>query len=568
MYLVLRILIAGILLCRLKSLVNCSHTHIFYVVTGEVEETAMLADQSTRIVYSRHQLLSYRRSAGVLILKSTYVNTLAECGLLRYRGTRGGLATRAWRAARLKPKLPYYVNRRVEKPGVIPTVIGRRSAVARWRPASRTAPTVTGNSSLLYIRPLRPATTDQVSPTPTTTVHAPSLYVLNSAALSKPHAIEQLAADLSSYNSDVAVISETHFKTKHSDSVVSIPGYMVLRRDRNGRRGGGVAVYARSSLQPAVVRFAEDDPKFEVLWVRIGSMFFGAVYHPPRPLYRAESLVDYFEACVAELQRDFPSSLVVLAGDFNQLSDSDITERTGFVQLVNRPTRGASILDRIYASYPHYSAVHVVQSTVRSDHKAIVAFAERQPILCKARAIITYRCITPTHHALFLQFVSSTEIFNFDQSPNTQAAFDHFYDTAISLLNLFYPEREVTVTSRDPDWITPSIKAKLRRKNRLMRSGRVEEASALATRIGKDITKRNKARLTRVDSRINAKSVWAAVRQLTGKKQEPLAVDGVDAHTLNQHYARISTDKQYSPPLPKLTVPYYHQELISEWRMF
>jgi hypothetical protein len=53
--------------------------------------------------------------------------------------------------------------------------------------------------------------------------HAPpSLYLLNAAALSKPQAVENLAVDLSS--SDVAVITETHFKLKHSDTAVAIDG--------------------------------------------------------------------------------------------------------------------------------------------------------------------------------------------------------------------------------------------------------------------------------------------------------------------------------------------------------
>jgi len=69
-----------------------------------------------------------------------------------------------------------------------------------------------------------------------------SLFVLNAAALSKPHAVEHLAADLASYSIDVAVITETHFKVKHSDSAVSIDGYNVFRRDRARRRGGGVAL--------------------------------------------------------------------------------------------------------------------------------------------------------------------------------------------------------------------------------------------------------------------------------------------------------------------------------------
>jgi len=49
--------------------------------------------------------------------------------------------------------------------------------------------------------------------------------VLNAAALSQPGATEHLAADLNSYKVDVAVITETHFKAKHSDSVVGIDGF-------------------------------------------------------------------------------------------------------------------------------------------------------------------------------------------------------------------------------------------------------------------------------------------------------------------------------------------------------
>jgi len=48
------------------------------------------------------------------------------------------------------------------------------------------------------------------------------MYVLNAAVLTKPHAIQQLNADLISYDVDVAVITETHLKVKHSDSVVTI----------------------------------------------------------------------------------------------------------------------------------------------------------------------------------------------------------------------------------------------------------------------------------------------------------------------------------------------------------
>ena len=129
-------------------------------------------------------------------------------------------------------------------------------------------------------------------------VVVPSLYLLNAAALSKPNATSHLAADLHSYNTDVAIITETHFKCKHTDSVVSVPGYTLWRRDRHGRRGGGVALYVRSSLQSAEWIYSADNREYELSWVRVGSVFIGAMYHPPKPRYSLDALLDYVEACV------------------------------------------------------------------------------------------------------------------------------------------------------------------------------------------------------------------------------------------------------------------------------
>ena len=204
----------------------------------------------------------------------------------------------------------------------------------------------------------------------------PSLYILNAAALAKPYAVNQLSVELTNYDADVAVITETHFKTKHF-------GYTLSRRDRQGRRGGGVAIYVRSTLHFTPWKYSADDRSFELQWIQVGGTFFGALYHPPRSLYMTDSLVDYIEACVDELVRDFPTASVVLAGDLNQLTDSAIMQRTGLTQIVTQPTRGSSLLDRIFVSSPAMYSVRVVTSVVRSDHKAIIAFADFQRVTGK-----------------------------------------------------------------------------------------------------------------------------------------------------------------------------------------
>ena len=63
--------------------------------------------------------------------------------------------------------------------------------------------------------------------------------------------------------------------------------------------------------------------------------------------------------------------------NINHLLDQNLVERTELTQIVHQPTRGANILDRVYVSSPQlFSTVRVVASTVKSDHKAVVAFQE------------------------------------------------------------------------------------------------------------------------------------------------------------------------------------------------
>jgi len=86
-----------------------------------------------------------------------------------------------------------------------------------------------------------------------------------------------------------------------------------------------------------------------------------------------------------------------------------------------------------------------------------------------------------------------------------------------------------------------------------MRAGRIEEADALARRIGKDIALRSKTRLSRISPKTSVRDLWDAVRQLSGRKQNVDVDESVTASSLNQHYANISTDPGYQPPKHKLT---------------
>src|SRR6218665_1617924 len=63
----------------------------------------------------------------------------------------------------------------------------------------------------------------------------------------------------------------------------------------------------------------------------------GALYHPLKPVYQTSHLLQQLERNVETILRDFPRSLIILAGDLSQLSDSSIVQSTGSYQRFYSP---------------------------------------------------------------------------------------------------------------------------------------------------------------------------------------------------------------------------------------
>ena len=78
----------------------------------------------------------------------------------------------------------------------------------------------------------------------------------------------------------------------------------------------------------------------------------------------------------------------------------------------------------------------------------------------------------------------------------------------------------------------------------------------------------NSAETSRVDVLANPKNMWAKVRQLTGRSKNRVSTNSeLTASMLNDHYAAISTDADYTAPGIKLTVNNEHAPShVTEWR--
>ena len=243
-----------------------------------------------------------------------------------------------------------------------------------------------------------------------------------------------------------------------------------------------------------------DQPDFETLWINVKwnckNIVCAVVYHPPKPIYDVTALYNFLSLNVSEVTSN--SSVLFLSGDFNQINDEEFSQLSGLQSLVKGPTRGVSALDRLYTSSIENFSVKIVTSALKSDHKALILTKDRTlyPSF-KTKTKLDYRCKSPQQHAALLSELNTQANFSSVFNNNDAAeCLNNFYITAKGLLNKFYPIKTITVSDKDPPFVTPEIKKLLRDKNKLMRKSETEKAGAIADKIRKLSTRKNSRRLS------------------------------------------------------------------------
>ena len=155
--------------------------------------------------------------------------------------------------------------------------------------------------------------------------------------------IDALKADIvSSY--DVICLTETHLPNSTSD--LSLPGFQnILCKNRTGKTGGGVAVYA--SDQIGITRKADlEIPGLELMWVRIKAglniFLLGVCYRPPN------AKADFWQQLQdsVDLAKQTGIKNILLTGDFNADLPTpeghnlkDFTDSNNFDHHIKSPTR-------------------------------------------------------------------------------------------------------------------------------------------------------------------------------------------------------------------------------------
>lgn len=105
----------------------------------------------------------------------------------------------------------------------------------------------------------------------------------------------------------------------------------------------------------------------------------------------------------------------------------------------------------------------------------------------------------------------------------------------------YVPYKKVTVGPRAPSFVTPLVKILLRKRNKLMKKGKNDEAESITSKIGSLISSQLKQTFSKVDAG-NTKSLWSAVRL---GKPKSCSFNLGNSDELNEFFVSVATDPEY-----------------------
>jgi len=127
------------------------------------------------------------------------------------------------------------------------------------------------------------------------------------------------------------------------------------------------------------------------------------------------------------------------------------------------------------------------------------------------------------------------------QCTDIDFAYDKFVETVHCIIDETIPCRKITVTESTPPHITPLVKSLLRKRNALMRKGKIDRGNEISVKIGSEFRSSQLSSISHNDT----KKLWSAVNTSLNKRHNKLPAKS-DADEFNRHFSDIPTDSSYN----------------------
>nr|CAI5861082.1 unnamed protein product [Callosobruchus analis] len=278
-----------------------------------------------------------------------------------------------------------------------------------------------------------------------------------------------------SNNLDIIGVSETWLSDDIPSDLLSIPDFNVYRNDRQGR-GGGVAVYVRSSIKCKVVDIETPTNALECMIitfkVRHSSFCVGIFYRPPKE--NLLEAIQFLDNKLASLRSEYDE--LVLLGDFNVnvLIDNklnDCLQTYGLKQIITEPTRitetSATLLDPIFVSnIEKVIANGTVNADTFSDHA--MAFCDISCNLHSKPKYVTHRDFAMLDIDQFYIDLHGIHWENLIYINDIESKINFLTSNINALFDKHCPIKTVRVTKPKAPWLTPNIRLILKERDKAL----------------------------------------------------------------------------------------------------
>ena len=192
--------------------------------------------------------------------------------------------------------------------------------------------------------------------------------------------------------------------------------------------------------------------------------------NPPNPTYLEPDLLDYLSDCCEQILISDPGARIIIAGDVNNLRISEFSRQQNLEQRVKKSTRGQNTLDVFLTNYPYiWKSPTMFISLARSDHLAIMVSpqtpsnTERENVFI--RDVREHRKIEMDKRMKKYNWADVNNANDVDAVVCTSS------NVIGNMFNDCFPLTKVRVSSKDPPFMTPSVKHLCNIRNRQIGRG-------------------------------------------------------------------------------------------------
>ena len=320
---------------------------------------------------------------------------------------------------------------------------------------------------------------------------------------------------------DCFIACETWFSEKHSQEFTSINSFTTFRSDRQGRIGGGVAIWSHDSLAAKEICIHNKPPEIEMVGIAISPKIclFGFYIPPQIAVTSRHILTKFIIECFDDTLLQYPDHRIVVCGDLNHYPVTDLCASFDLDCLNKGPTYGNSQLDYILMATEllslYQGTVELPIDNSKIYHRSLLATPagkEASQETLNQKIVFDLRSSNIASFLNLLKFVDWSCLHDPEIELEKKCDFFHF---ALNLaFDMSIPKKTIVMSSNDKPWMTPVLKSLIDKRWEAFRTRNFAKYTHYKLKVKKEILKA-KGIWVKKNTKTN---VWRLVRETSGQK--------------------------------------------------